>query len=557
MYDHYTAIYHLIVDRLALERTRLHRSSYPLERPADPRQQRRPSTVADNALNHMSRNIQQHAQYQSANLQHNHQQLQSDLDNLSMHPSIQSHYAPGLTQSNIDYSIGGGHIPLTSTPSYTPSIDTSYSTSAESGLEVDMETSDLSSPSASESSGGKPPLTRRHTLTGMTGIPSAEHMLRSVGGPSIDSGHSMELPSESQSIESNLDSSEYVDFYNQHGTNPFSRYVATSPQFSSGFPQLQQDSNNMTSNLSVRPQTNGGQGMQMDTYGHQRQNTRSPINFREGRRASDGLVCQDVIAFRQKLKDGMKAGGMLELRQEHNQLLESHSGEIDTSNSSIPHNEPVIKPPLGKRMSLPTNSIDLPPHRLLEIKKSIQIDHQLAGSQDVHEITHPFGPLRPYEPMQIHPFSNPPSLQRQVHNRAIRKHYKQQSALHQQFQQMHIEHNNLVTAPIQNLGRGAKHPPLARQPSYKMAQQQTVMPQVLHNSDMVAPLPWEQTPENSNFLLQIANTCTLTTCTTSVMSSSTSMSMTATSMHHQHVNPNPFPTTNHDIRPIFFNPPAQ
>ena len=122
---------------------------------------------------------------------------------------------------------------------------------------------------------------------------------------------------------------------------------------------------------------------------------------------------------------------------------------------------------------------------------------------------------------------------------------------------MHLEHNNLVTAPIQNLGRGAKHPPLARQPSYKMAQQQTVMPQVLHNSDMVAPLPWEQTPENSNFLLQIANTCTLTTCTTSVMSSSTSMSMTATSMHHQHVNPNPFPTTNHDIHPIFFNPPAQ
>lgn len=539
MYDHYTAIYHLLLDR-----TRLHRSSYPLEKHADPRHQRRPSTVADNALYNMSKYLQQ-SQFPQPNIQHN-----QDSDNLGVHPTIHSHYAPCVTQSNIDYTMSGGHIPLTSTPSYTPSIDTTYSTSAESGLEVDMETSDFSTPPTLEIVGSKPPLARRHTLTGMTGIPSAEYMLRSVGGPSIDSGHSMELPSESQSIESNLDS-ECVDFNSAPGSSPFSNYTTKSHQFSNSFAH-NQEGVHMTSSLGIRQHTNGEQSMQMDHYGRQRQTNRSPVNFREGRRASDGIVCQDVIAFRQKLKDDMKAGGMLELRQEHNQLLESHSGEIDTSNSSLPHTEPAIKPPLGKRMSLPTNSIDLPPHRLLEIKKSIQIDSQLAGSQEVHEITHPFGPLRPYEPMQIHPFSNPPSLQRQVHTRALRKQvYKQQSALHQQFQQMHIEQNNLITAPIPNFGR---HPPLARQPSYKMAQQQTVMPQVLHNSDMVAPLPWEPTAENSNFLLQIANTCTLTTCTTSIMSSSTTMSMSATSTHQQHLSPHPYPPHNQEM---YFNPPAQ
>ncbi|CAG5129271.1 unnamed protein product, partial [Candidula unifasciata] len=51
-----------------------------------------------------------------------------------------------------------------------------------------------------------------------------------------------------------------------------------------------------------------------------RAQTRSPVNFREGRRASDGLVAQGIIAFRQKLKESMRAQGMLELRQEHQQL---------------------------------------------------------------------------------------------------------------------------------------------------------------------------------------------------------------------------------------------
>lgn len=51
-----------------------------------------------------------------------------------------------------------------------------------------------------------------------------------------------------------------------------------------------------------------------------RAQTRSPVNFREGRRASDGLVAQGIIAFKQKLKESMRAQGMLELRQEHQQL---------------------------------------------------------------------------------------------------------------------------------------------------------------------------------------------------------------------------------------------
>ncbi|CAL4187406.1 unnamed protein product, partial [Meganyctiphanes norvegica] len=48
-----------------------------------------------------------------------------------------------------------------------------------------------------------------------------------------------------------------------------------------------------------------------------RANTRSPVNFREGRRASDGLVNQGVIAFRQRLIETEKAKGFTELNSVH------------------------------------------------------------------------------------------------------------------------------------------------------------------------------------------------------------------------------------------------
>lgn len=416
------------------------------------------------------------------------------------HPQPVSTMTANLISDYSNMNVGGGncHVPLTSSPSHTLSIDTTYSTSAESGLEVDMEMCSSSSPQpiSHVSATGKPPLTRRHTLTAMTGIPSAESMLRQIGGISIDSGHSMELPSESPSIESNLDHSDY-----------------NSPPESSNSYFSRQD-NLCGANLPASQY--GASNSTLDPYSHQRRHTRSPINFREGRRASDGLVCQDVIAFRQKLKDGMKAGGMLELRQEHNKLMESHSSDID-ADANTPM-EPPVKIPLGKRMSLPTNSIDLPPHRLLEIKKSIQLDQHLATSQDVHEISHPFWQMRPYEPVQTLPFN----LQRQAHNRSMRgkSSYKQQSALHQQFQQMHIEHTSLVPNTITNLGRGVKHPPVARQPSYKLAQQQPVLPSVFNGGD-TGLAGWDQT-----FLLHIANTCASSfTSANSVITNSVSHSV--------------------------------
>merc|ERR1719447_2220774 len=47
----------------------------------------------------------------------------------------------------------------------------------------------------------------------------------------------------------------------------------------------------------------------------ERQVTRSPVNFREGRRSSDGLVAQGLVAFQQRLYDKEKAEEVVDLHQ--------------------------------------------------------------------------------------------------------------------------------------------------------------------------------------------------------------------------------------------------
>lgn len=48
--------------------------------------------------------------------------------------------------------------------------------------------------------------------------------------------------------------------------------------------------------------------------------SRSPVSFREGRRASDEVLAHGVIAFRQRLRDTMKTRGVAELRKEMEKL---------------------------------------------------------------------------------------------------------------------------------------------------------------------------------------------------------------------------------------------
>ncbi|XP_035828529.1 maternal protein pumilio [Aplysia californica] len=236
------------------------------------------------------------------------------------------------------------------------------------------------------------------------------------------------------------------------GNPRHTRYSISGPSGGMGPVSLHPDMGGMSGPqfLQVNPELPQPEEMLQD-----RAQTRSPVNFREGRRASDGLVTQGIIAFKQKLKESMRAQGMLELRQEHHQLQNMYSssssaceespnsptpalnisvvpsansnnsavllssgdnsptGSSNSNNSSssvvlspasklppphrklsAPHHgfrqwsldEPTSqrRRPLMKRMSLPSETFDIQPQRLLALKQAIRVEEHLvkASSQE-------------------------------------------------------------------------------------------------------------------------------------------------------------------------------
>lgn len=64
---------------------------------------------------------------------------------------------------------------------------------------------------------------------------------------------------------------------------------------------------------------------------HQRLFVRSPINFREGRRASDGLMSQGP--FQQELYDKIKAHGLVELHDVPDKELHTKLEQLSTGSN--------------------------------------------------------------------------------------------------------------------------------------------------------------------------------------------------------------------------------
>jgi hypothetical protein len=145
----------------------------------------------------------------------------------------------------------------------------------------------------------------------------------------------------------------------------------------------------------------------------QRQFARSPINFREGRRASDGLMAQGP--FQQRLYEKMKAQGVIELHEVHEEYraLQNRIGPTSTSagnsRSGTPENQlssaakrqssasPASRPSISKRISVPENFTYFPTtpshfdsleskqlqqfmhHRLFQKRQSFQLQKPSSG----------------------------------------------------------------------------------------------------------------------------------------------------------------------------------
>lgn len=112
--------------------------------------------------------------------------------------------------------------------------------------------------------------------------------------------------------------------------------------------------------------------------------TRSPVNFREGRRSSDGLVAQGTVAFQQRLYDKDKSTGMVQLHQVRQEAreLQSKYGESMEKDDLVP-NEQVVgnqkyygpKISISKRISVPENFVYFPSGHSLS--KHVALQQQL------------------------------------------------------------------------------------------------------------------------------------------------------------------------------------
>ncbi|KAH9499423.1 Serine/threonine-protein kinase sik2 [Bulinus truncatus] len=465
-YDHYTAIYYLLLDRL-----RHHRSSFPTDARVDARR-RRPSTIAEQAMlqnmpgrpligttkhGGFSRTVDTPNAHRSDPL--------NEMDVVPPPPSVPHCMSEILPQSFLKSPAGASGSVIT--------------TSIDEGVEVDLldrrdSSSDVESVICSSSAG-------YHTGGSFSGFDMGQRSSMSSGSGYNQSCSS--VTSTNLSPCTSIDSSLGVDL-SQNATPFHAAVIALSQERSSIKPRGSQHGgksyeNNHQHLLSLYPSsmlshltnTNGGSvspciprhgrysisgpsgvpsavsplalrpdmalGNQFLQVSHEQQQipeeflqdraqTRSPVNFREGRRASDGLVAQGIIAFKQKLKESMRAQGMLELRQEHQQLQSLYNSGVspvsattttpststtvtapNTSSQSsasklppphrklsAPHHgfrqwsldeqSPQRRRPLMKRMSLPSETFDLQPHRLLALKQAIQVEQQMvrANSQD-------------------------------------------------------------------------------------------------------------------------------------------------------------------------------
>ncbi|XP_055866728.1 serine/threonine-protein kinase SIK2-like isoform X2 [Biomphalaria glabrata] len=465
-YDHYTAIYYLLLDRL-----RHHRSSFPNDGRIDARR-RRPSTIAEQA---MLQNIPGRPLIGTTK----HGGFSRTVDTPHAHRSDPLNEVDVVPQPPTVPPCMSEIVPQSFLKSPAVPQGSVITTSIDEGVEVDLldrRDSDVDSivgsSSASYRTGGS-----------FSGLGMSQRSSMSSG-----CGHNQSATSINLSPCTSVDSSLGVDF-SQQGSTQFSAAVLAFSQegnyiSSRGSGKMSQAHDNphqhllslypssmlthltntsgcsmprhgrysisgpsgSPSAMALRPDmAMGTQFLQVNHEERQpqipeellqdRTQTRSPVNFREGRRASDGLVAQGIIAFKQKLKESMRAQGMLELRQEHQQLQNMYNPKTSANNSSIagspamssptstttattctittimstsaaskpppPHRKlsaphhgyrqwsldeqsPQRRRPLMKRMSLPSETFDLQPHRLLALKQAIQVEEQLvrATSQE-------------------------------------------------------------------------------------------------------------------------------------------------------------------------------
>ncbi|EPQ01834.1 Serine/threonine-protein kinase SIK2 [Myotis brandtii] len=309
-YNHFAAIYYLLVERL-----KSHRSSFPVEQRLDARQ-RRPSTIAEQTVA-KAQTVGFPVTMHSPNMRLMRSTLlpqASNVEAFSFPASSCQAEAAFMEEECVDTPKVNGCLldpvpPVLARKGCQSLPSSMMETSIDEGLETEGEAEEDPSQAfdAFQSTRGGQ---RRHTLSEVTNqlvvVPGSGKVFSMSDNPSLDS------------VDSEYDMGSVQRDLNFLEDNPSLKDIMLanqpSPRMASPF-------------ISLRP---ANPAMQALTSQRREAHNRSPVSFREGRRASDTSLTQGIVAFRQHLQNLARTKGILELNKV--QLLYEQLGpEADPS----------------------------------------------------------------------------------------------------------------------------------------------------------------------------------------------------------------------------------
>ncbi|XP_026869468.2 serine/threonine-protein kinase SIK2 isoform X1 [Electrophorus electricus] len=450
-YNHFAAIYYLLVERL-----KAHRCSFPLEPSLDGRQ-RRPSTIAEQTVVKASSGTPQVSLLpQGVRLLRSCAVPQAPADSYA-YP--QSPCAPD--SSLIGEEVGTPPVegcmleplpPVAMRKSNTSSPSNMMETSIDEGIETEDPDSEEDPAHVFSAFRTARFGQRRHTLSEVTnqrGVPTSSGKL--FGLVQNTSLGSVESQYDMGSMHSDLGATEDPPSLNEVvlANAPISR--VTPPPF-----------------VGTRPPNPA-----MQALSSQRRDihNRSPVSFREGRRASDTSLTQGLVAFRQHLRHLARAKGVLELNKVYEQM-----GSEENSSSSGPlgpqmHPHDLTEPLLQGEGSHQQDMLvySCGPHTLLSRRQSLEPQYPTHTVPKTGLMSNPSS-------CQMFCKETPRSLEQQLAEHRLhqkRLYLQKQSQMQAYFNQMHIVES-----------------PYGHSPCMQMSHQDSTAPPQTQGS--IATLPHQQ-----------------------------------------------------------------
>ncbi|KAF6334256.1 salt inducible kinase 2 [Rhinolophus ferrumequinum] len=443
-YNHFAAIYYLLVERL-----KSHRSSFPVEQRLDARQ-RRPSTIAEQTVA-KAQTVGLPVNMHSPNVRLMRSTLlpqASNVEAFSFPASGCQAEAAFMEEECVDTPKVNGCLldpvpPVLARKGCQSLPSNMMETSIDEGLETEGEAEEDPSQAfdafQSTRSGQ-----RRHTLSEVTNqlvmMPGSGKIFSVSDNPSLDS------------VDSEYDMGSVQRDLNFLEDNPSLKDIMLanqpSPRVTSPF-------------ISLRP---ANPAMQALSSQKREAHNRSPVSFREGRRASDTSLTQGIVAFRQHLQNLARTKGILELNKV--QLLYEQIGpEADaTLASATPQLQDLASSCPQEEVSQQQKSPALPSSARPQLSQRQSLEAQFLQ----HRLQKPSLLSKAQNTCQLYCKEPPRSLEQQLQEHRLqqkRLFLQKQSQLQAYFNQMQIAESS-YSQPNQQLSLPHQEtPPPSQQPA--------------------------------------------------------------------------------------------